>query len=677
MIRLRKILLCNYPFYLLLFLTILITIYRINIEKKSIYQKENCIIGYLYEIKTDTSKMTLTVGKKEKILATYYFKNKKEKELLEQNLSIHDKIKIIGTLERVRNTKENVLFNYEEYLNRSNIFYQFKIDKIFLIRKNQNLYYEIKSKIENRCRNPYVKTFLLGDTSDIDEEILKNYRNLGISHLFAISGMHIGLLSSLFLKVLKKLKIREEKRYFITSILLFCYLFLTGLSPSILRAVLFFFFFSINKIYYFYIKKVNIFLLVLCISLLINPYYVYHIGFWYSFTISLSLLILSDELSTIKNYMKSLFFVSLISFVVSIPISIYFFNQINVLGIIYNLFYVPFVSFLMFPVAILTFVFPFFHKVLEIVVLLLESSSVFLSNIKFSILVLRSCSILIYLLYLFFILLFFYGFQKKRYLCFLPIIVLLFLHYGYPFLDSSDYLLMIDVGQGDSILLHSNNKNILVDTGGIMNYDGDKKQSIAEKTTIPMLKKEGIKKIDYLILTHGDYDHLGEATSLIDQFPVDRIFINEGEMNSLERKIIQKHHNVQKLKQNDYLEVGDFKMLSLNTDLGEENDSSIVLYIEIKDKKILLMGDASKKSEEYILSQYEIEDIDILKCGHHGSKTSSSLEFLEEIHPKSALISAGVDNKFHHPHKEVIDRLKKLKIKIYNTQELGNIKIDL
>lgn len=89
------------------------------------------------------------------------------------------------------------------------------------------------------------------------------------------------------------------------------------------------------------------------------------------------------------------------------------------------------------------------------------------------------------------------------------------------------------------------------------------------------------------------------------------------------------------------------------------------------------MGDASIKSEEHILSHYEIKDIDILKCGHHGSKTSSSYEFLKKVNPKTALISAGVDNKFHHPHNEVMKRLKKLRIKVYNTQELGNIKIYL
>ena len=156
---------------------------------------------------------------------------------------------------------------------------------------------------------------------------------------------------------------------------------------------------------------------------------------------------------------------------------------------------------------------------------------------------------------------------------------------------------------------------------------------------------------------------------------MDRIYINEGEINSLEQKIIKKHKKVQRLKQNDYLKVGDFKILSLNSDLKKENDSSIILYIEINDKKLLLMGDASIQSEDYILSHYKIKDIDILKCGHHGSKTSSSYSFLKEVNPKIALISAGVDNQFHHPHQEVINRLKKLKIKIYNTQELGNVKI--
>lgn len=676
MIRLRKILLCNSIYYLLLILVLFVTVYRLSITKKSIYQKENCITGYLYEMKIESSKATFIVGDKEKVVVTYYFQKEEEKIVFEQNLSIHDEIKIEGTMERVKNTKENVLFHYQKYLNRKNIFFKMKANHIYLVRKNQNLYYKIKTYILNRCQNAYVKTFLLGDTSDIPKDILKNYRDLGISHLFAISGMHIGFLSSFFLKLWKKLKIREEKRYWITSILLFCYLLITGLSPSILRAVLFFFFFSINKIYYFYMKKENIFLIVLCISLLINPCYVYDIGFWYSFTISLSLLVVSSKLSEIKNYFKSLLCVSFLSFVVSIPISIYFFNQINVFGIFYNLFYVPFVSFVVFPVAILTFLFPFLNILLEMVVFILEASSVFFSNIRFSILVLKSCSFIVYLLYFFFIITFFYGFLKRKYHYFFPIMILVILHYSYPFFDSKDYLLMIDVGQGDSILLHSNNQNILVDTGGIMNYDKEEKTSIVEKTTIPLLKKEGIKKIDYLILTHGDYDHLGEALSLTKQFPVDHIFINEGKINSLEKKIIQNHQNVQRLKQNDYLEVGDFKILSLNSDLNEENDSSIVLYIEIKSKKLLLMGDASIKTEKYILNQYEIKDIDILKCGHHGSKTSSSYEFLKEVNPKIALISAGVDNKFHHPHKEVTNRLKKLKIKIYNTQELGNVKID-
>ena len=504
MIRLRKILLCNFVYYLLFILIVLLTVYRISIEKNSIYQNEKSITGYLYEIEIESSKATFIVGVKEKVIVSYYFKKEEEKNLLEQSLSLYDEIRIEGTLEQVKNTKENVLFNYQEYLNHKNIFFKMKAEHIYFVRKNQNLYYKIKKIILNRCQNPYVKTFLLGDTSDIHSDILKNYRDLGISHLFAISGMHIGLLSSLLLKLWKKLKIKEEKRYFITSIILFCYLLITGLSPSILRAVLFFVFFSINKVYYLYIKKTNIFILVLCISLLINPYYVYDIGFWYSFTISFSLLIASDVLSEIKTYFKSLLCVSFLSFIVSIPISIYFFNQINVLGIFYNLFYVPFVSFIVFPVAILTFLFPCLNTILEMVIFLLEASSVIFSNIRFSIFILMSCSFVVYFLYFFFILIFFYGFLKRKYRYFFPIVILLMLHYSYPFFDSKDYLLMIDVGQGDSILLHSNNQNILVDTGGIMNYYKEEKTSIVEKKTIPLLKKEGIRKIDYLILTHGE-----------------------------------------------------------------------------------------------------------------------------------------------------------------------------
>ena len=132
--------------------------------------------------------------------------------------------------------------------------------------------------------------------------------------------MHITLLSSIIKKLLEKLKLQEENLFKVTTIILLLYLFLVGLSPSILRGVLFFILFSLNNIYYFYIKPVNLFLLVLSISLLINPNYIFDVGFLYSYTISLSLLISSKYLE--GSYLKSLLKVSFISFLASFPISL-------------------------------------------------------------------------------------------------------------------------------------------------------------------------------------------------------------------------------------------------------------------------------------------------------------------------------------------------------------------
>ena len=130
----------------------------------------------------------------------------------------------------------------------------------------------LKKRIGN---NPYLNTFILGDKTYINDNVIKSYQENGISHLFAISGMHISLLSTIILRILKSLKIQEQKRYYIASLFLLLYLLLVGLSPSVLRGVIFFYLFSINNIYYFYIKNTNIFMVALSITLLINPFFIY------------------------------------------------------------------------------------------------------------------------------------------------------------------------------------------------------------------------------------------------------------------------------------------------------------------------------------------------------------------------------------------------------------------
>jgi competence protein ComEC len=234
---------------------------------------------------------------------------------------------------------------------------------------------------------------------------------------------------------------------------------------------------------------------------------------------------------------------------------------------------------------------------------------------------------------------------------------------------------MIDVGQGDSILLHVRSKNILIDTGGSSAYSNDSSGEIFYNTIQPILKSSGIKKLNYLILTHGDKDHLGEAETLINNYKVDRIIINSNNINYYEKKLICNKTIIG--EEGLTIKFNKFTMIQLNEDLDDENDSSQIYLVKYNNIKLLLTGDASIKSEKNLLSKYDLGKINILKIGHHGSRTSTSELLLKEVMPDIALISSGRDNKFNHPHQEVLDLLNKYNIKIYNTQDDGTITINL
>ena len=656
MLRLRKILLHDYLYIIILILVLITTIIRLSIPNKS-HIKSNIFIGTITKIEEKEDKTNLYITNKETIIAYSYNG---------LNYNLGDKVKVSGDLIKPSSNTTNYLFNYKKYLERRNIFYLLKIKSIKKIKSNSNIYYYIKNKLY-LGNNPYLITFLVGDKYLLREDVKRSFQENGISHLFAISGMHITLLSSIIDKLLKKLKLYEEKRFKITTIILFTYLLLVGLSPSILRGVLFYFLFSLNNIYYFYIKKINLFMIIISISLLINPNYIYDVGFLYSYSISLALLIYSDKLNS-NNYFVSLLKVSLISFLVSIPITLYSFNQINILGIFYNLLFVPLVSIIIFPFTLIVSIIRPLEPIYNILTNILESISLLLNKISIGKLIFKRLPIQIYIIY--FIIIFFYIIKQNKKILLL-IIFLLLIHFSIPYFDKSDYIKMIDVGQGDSILLHSDNKNILIDTGGVTTKEG----IIYYNTLLPLFKSEGIKKIDYLILTHGDFDHLGEAKTIIDNFKVDKVIINNNKLNYYEKRLVNKKTIIG--EEGLSIKLKDFYLIQLNEDLEDENDSSEIYLMKYKNIKVLLTGDASIKSEETLLDKYDLGKINILKVGHHGSKTSTSERLLKETNPDIALISCGKDNKFNHPNIETINILNKHNIKYYRTDKQGTITINL
>lgn len=667
---------------MLCIITILLTLIRIEIDIPSSYDLDTKkVVGEVLEYDIDGDYLKLTIDANEKLIGRYYFKTKAEKELFIKSVDVYDTLRLNGELEEAEGSKDIYSFDYKQYLKSKNINYIIKIDKITLISKEKSFFKGIKSFLLKRNSNPYIKAFIFGNNKSIITDVMSSYQEIGISHLFAISGMHVGLLTLVISKLLMKLNIKEKYTFIIISLFLFFYLFITGVSPSILRAIFFYLFFSINKIYNFNIKGVNIFLLIFSISLLVNPYYIHEVSFLYSYTISFSILLVGNKISN-GSYFKRLFLTSLISFIVSFPITIYFFNQINILSVFYNMLFVPFISMIVFPLSIITYIIPFFEPIFNVFISLMEFLALKFNSISFSKLIFPSLPRYYYILYIVGVVIFIYFYNKKI-ISVLPILLLALFNYLYPVFFNQNYLMFLDVGQGDSILIHSKDKTMLVDTGGVMNYSMEKwqerknKKSLTNYVTIPVLKKLGIRKIDYLVLTHGDFDHMGEALKLIKQYSVEDIYLNQGNFNSLEKNVIKKYRHVYQIREKEKIVLGNINIVQINKEFSDENDSSSILLMCYKNKKILLTGDASKKSEEYILNKYNIGKIDVLKIGHHGSMTSTSDELLKELRPSLAIISCGKNNRFNHPHKETIDKLKEYRIKYLKTDISGTIRIDL
>ena len=177
---------------------------------------------------------------------------------------------------------------------------------------------------------------------------------------------------------------------------------------------------------------------------------------------------------------------------------------------------------------------------------------------------------------------------------------------------------------------------------------------------------------------HGDYDHLGEAINLVNNFKVEKVIFNCGEFKTLEKKLIKV---LDKKKIKYYLCIKELNIESnklhfLQTkEYDNENDNSNVIYTELNGYKFMFMGDAGVDKEKDILEKYNISNIDVLKVGHHGSKTSSSKEFIDEINPKYSIISVGKNNRHGHPNKEVLNNINESKI--YRTDRDGSITLKI
>ncbi|HDK7138769.1 TPA: MBL fold metallo-hydrolase [Clostridium botulinum] len=230
----------------------------------------------------------------------------------------------------------------------------------------------------------------------------------------------------------------------------------------------------------------------------------------------------------------------------------------------------------------------------------------------------------------------------------------------------------IDVGQGDSILVQTKDKNILIDAGTRKSSD----------SLISYLKKQHIKKLDYVIATHPHEDHIGGMPKVIEEFEISNFYAPKKTTNTkiFKDMILQlkkKNLKINVAKKGISLDLSNNSSLDFLAPVKDNyentNDSSAVVKLTHGNTKFLFTGDAEKTSEKDILNSNEDLSSNVLKVGHHGSHSSSSKEFLDKINPKIAIISCGKNNDYGHPHKETMKELNKRNIEVYRTDIDGNI----
>ena len=459
------------------------------------------------------------------------------------------------------------------------------------------------------------------------------------------------------LKIIEgKIKFKKNKSLITNIIFIILYILFTNKIIGVLRSGLCYILSSVLKYYKIKYKYQNIICFIGIVLLIINPFYVINSGFLYSFTISL---IISFNIKIIEgNYFKRLFIISTIAFISSLPITIYMNYEINFLTIIYSIFFVPIFHFIIFPLSIIVFVFSCLSPIYYFLISFIEYILKIISNISIFIFIFRKPSMILVILYYIVIVLAIKN-KKRIYL----LILLLIFHFNINYLISEKLVTFLDVSEGDSIVLKNNNHLFLIDTSGNSYYS-------YSDNIIKYIKSLGISKIENLIITHGDLDHCGEAINLVNDFKVGNVIFNCGSFTNLENKIIDVL-NKKKIPYYSCINKLDSLFFLQTKEYDNENDNSNVIYTKINNYSFLFMADAGIDKEKDIIDKFNISNVDVLKVGHHGSKTSSSQSFINKINSKYSIISVGKNNRYGHPNKEILDNLNDSKI--YRTDQDGSI----
>ncbi|MCF7923826.1 MAG: DNA internalization-related competence protein ComEC/Rec2 [Candidatus Izimaplasma sp.] len=584
-----------------------------------------------------------------------YFENTK-------NLKPGMIINIEGTY--IENDAYNIIhtFNYNLYLKSEGIKGVIKADKITYIHNEFNLKifrFQIEKYLEKEYSSisGYLKMFLIGNKEDLSPEIYEKSNKIGISHLFAISGMHLALIVGFINIILNFFYLKKSTYNIIIYIFLFCYTLITGFSISIIRASLLIASLMFAKQNNYIVSTSDLLSFSFIFLLIINPYYIFNIGFQFSYIIAFTL-VLNRMMIKNKERIKQIFIVGLFANLISLPIILEMNKEIGLLNIFLNVFFVIIVAYLLLPGAFIVLLIPGFSSIYLKLTIFLEQTIEYLDRLNYylSFNFTNTFIKLSYWVLLFWLIVYINKRKKYQYLILLFIFMLFFGNISY--IPNLSFVRILDVNQGDAIHIHSGSCNMLIDTGNDDNYDN----------LINYLNGSNIRKLDSLVITHNHIDHYGETNDLIEEMDISKIYVNK-KLNAINA------NNQIVISKDEYIKCGksNFIVLNSNNNLLNENNNSIVLYGKVGSDKWLFTGDIGEEIEKEIIANYNLE-IDQLKVAHHGSKSSSSNDFLDIFKPEEGYISVG-KNSYGLPDNEVINLFRDKNINLSTTLDHGSITI--
>ncbi len=500
----------------------------------------------------------------------------------------------------------------------------------------------------------FLKAMIIGDDDGFSDAFRKAVTDNGILHLFAVSGLHIILFVEVINKILHFFKIKQNIIDLLVSVFLFLFLVLTGFAPSVIRAALMYYLKLINKLLKLGFSATDNIAVGFILLISINPYYMYSLGFILSFVASISIILVSPLIKN-TNHFLSLFIITVVVTFWTLPIVINVNNEINLLSPITNIIFIDLIEGIILPISLIVFVFPFLKVFYSFIILVFSKFTIIVSKYLYVPLVIKDFTFFATIIY--YILLLVLGASlchrnRRRLFASLLLVFILIYSYSTSF-KSYGEIDFLDLDNGEAILIREpyGNCNILIDTG-----DG------TNNVLTSYLKSQGIRVLDYLILTHNHNDHNGEAELIMKEINVKNLVIS-----AYDNSEISKNMNSIKVRANDIIECGNLRLNILHPDrfYEDENDNSIVIYVEIGGKRFLFLGDVSQTIEEK-LSRLSLK-VDVLKVGHHGSSTSTNPGFIAHIVPEYAIIQTGRVEKFGFPHLQTIETLDLYNVKTYRT----------